>query len=120
MYEDHVLEHYKKPYHKGPLPAGPLPVYIGKSVSDVCGDRVEIQACIANGVIDDICWQGDGCCFSQAAASMLMQYLDQKTIAEIKQFTENDMFALFKAECPKIRRGCVLVAYHALQNVLYP
>lgn len=118
MYEEHVLEHFGNPYHKGPMPPGPLSVYSGKSVSVVCGDKVEIQACITNGFIDDIWWQGDGCCFSQAASSMFVKYADRKTVDEIKQFSEDDMLELFQAECPDARKGCVLVALHALRKLL--
>ena len=118
MYEDHVLEHFGDPYHKGPMPAGPLSVLCGRSVSSVCGDEVAIQACTHDGVIDDIWWQGEGCCFSQAAASMLVEYAHERTIVEMKEFTENEMLSLFQAECPKIRRGCVLVAWNALKEML--
>ena len=118
MYEEHVLEHFRNPYHKGSLPAASLPVYSGKSVSQVCGDEIEIHVSIRNGVIADICWQGDGCCFSQAAASMLTKYADGKPIDGMKRFDEERMLELFKAECPAARRGCVLVAFHALRKAL--
>ena len=117
MYEEHVLKHFGKPYRKGPMPNSP-PVYSGKSTSDVCGDEVEIQASIANGIIDDIWWQGAGCCFSQAAASMLVQYADRKTVDEMKRFSDDDMFELFQEKCPNARRGCVLVALQALRNLM--
>ena len=118
MYEDHVLEHYRNPFRKGEMPPDRLPMLEGTSVSEVCGDKINIQACIGDGIIADIWWQGEGCCFSQAAASMLVKYAYRNTIAEMKEFTENDMLCLFRAECPKIRRGCVLVAWNALQGVL--
>ncbi len=117
MYEKHVLEHFRKPYHKGSLPNSPG-VFSGRSVSEVCGDEVEIQASIRDGIIERICWQGEGCCFSLAAASMLVKYANGKSINEMKQFDDEGMFKLFQAECPPARRGCVLTAFHALRNLI--
>lgn len=119
MYEEHVLEHFRNPYHKSSLPPASLSVYSGKSVSEVCGDQIEIYVCIRQGVIKNICWQGEGCCFSQAAASMLAEYADGKTLDEMRQFDTERMFALFQVECPSARQGCVLVALHALRDVLH-
>ena len=117
MYEDHVLEHYGNPYHKGAMPNSPTK-YSGKSISNICGDEVVIKANINNGMFDDIWWQGDGCCFSQAATSMLVKYAIGKTHKEMKLFDDEMMLKLFRAECPKTRRGCVLVALHAMKNLI--
>ncbi len=42
-------------------------------------------------------FHGDGCCISQAAASMLMQTVDGKAIDEVAQFHGQDMLELFGA-----------------------
>ena len=122
MYQEHVLTHYGQPYHKGELPPGPGTVYHGGERSVVCGDDVNIQARIVDGVITAIWWHGDGCCFSQAAASMLIEYADGKTVQEVRDFREEDLIELFQADCPSPRRGCLLVSLRALQNLLesYP
>ncbi len=119
MYEAHVMEHFGEPYHEGPLPYGSSDtIYEGASASEPCGDEVTIQARIEDDVITEIWWRGEGCCFSQAAASMLVKYTDGRTVDDMRAFSEDEMFELFKAECPSIRRGCVLVTLNALQNLL--
>ncbi len=120
MYQEHVLNHYGEPYHKGllPTPEGSDWVYEGNATSAVCGDTATIQARVEAGVIVEIWWQGEGCCFAQAAASMLVEYTEGKTVGAMRNFTEYKMFELFKVECPSLRRGCVLVALNALQNLL--
>ena len=118
MYEAHVLNHYSDPYHKGPLPDGPEEVHRGRDVSTVCGDEVTIEARINGGVITEIWWQGDGCCFSQAAASMLVKCAEQTSVAHMLKFSDSDLFELFQAEYPDARRGCILVSLKALRKLL--
>ena len=101
MYEDHVLKHYGEPYHKGPFPYGsaygPGMIHEGDATSTVCGDSVHIQARIEDDMIAEVWWRGEGCCFSQAAASMLVEYADRRTIEAMRRFSEDEMFNLFKA-----------------------
>jgi len=114
MYEEHVLGHYQVPYHRGRLYK---PTHRGTAVSTVCGDHVTIELHIANDQIGSIAWDGYGCCFSQAAASMLVKHLHGRESSTIDQLNEADMFRLFQADVPDVRRQCVLVAYHALKNL---
>lgn len=118
MYQEHVLTHYGQPYHKGELPAGDGTVYHGGERSVVCGDEVNIQARIDGGVITEIWWHGDGCCFSQAATSMLVEHADGKTVEEMRGFREEDLLVLFQADCPISRRGCVFASLKALRKLL--
>lgn len=118
MYKQHVLDHYGKPYHCGLLPVHSNgTVSCGEAVSDVCGDRVTIDVRFYDSVLIDIWWQGEGCCFSQAAASMLAEHMEGMVAGDIAMFTDADMFNLFQAECPDARRDCVLVALTALRQL---
>ena len=119
MYEEHVLSHYGEPYHKGAIPPGDLPAHAAGDRSDICGDEVHYEVRIGpDGRIQDIYWTGDGCCFSQAAASMLAKHFDGKTIDDVQTFTEGDMLKLFRAECSAQRKGCVLVSLNALKQIM--
>lgn len=115
-YEDHVLQHYSEPFHYGENPCGFT--HRGDYVGDVCGDEVTVELHVsAWGIISRFFWTGDGCCFSQAAASMLAEYFEHRELEDVEEFTEGDMLRLFAAEVPNARRGCVLTAYHALKQL---
>jgi nitrogen fixation NifU-like protein len=114
-YEQHVLQHYGDPYHKGDSPVPPT--HTLSSASDVCGDEVTFKLRITDGHITDIWWTGDGCCFSQAAASMVAEQFDGKTIRDVRAFTTDDMLSLFQANVSTSRLGCVLVAFNALRQL---
>ena len=117
-YEEHVLKHYSEPYHKGPFPGSRYSNQLGSARSEDCGDLVQIEASVEDGVLTEIWWKGEGCCFSQAAASMLTQYAHGKTVDEMVDFSEEELFDLFQAEIPIARCDCVLVSLRALRNLL--
>ncbi len=121
MYEQHVLDHYSVPTHKGPPPFARVftRLFIGEEVGSNCGDRIELSVRILpNGERIDIWWTGNGCCFSQAAASMLAEYFEGRTLDDVRKFTQDDMLKLFKVDVPMARLGCVLVSYNALKCAL--
>ncbi len=115
-YEDHVLEHYAEPFHHGENPCGYT--HRGAHRSDVCGDEVHIELHVSSwGIISRFYWTGEGCCFSQAAASMLAEYFEHRTLEEVEAFTKEDMLNLFAADVSRARLGCVLTAFHALKHL---
>ena len=116
--EQHVIKHYSKPYHRGVFPGKAGAVYFGTAVSDTCHDTVAMVADIQNDVIVEIWWTGTGCCFSQAGASMLAEYARGKTVDEMVDFGEAEMFDLFQADFQIERSSCILTASVALQNLL--
>lgn len=136
--EERVIEHYSKPYHRhippkangfyrlfrgrgrgrsdGPLGRG------GKAKNELCGDWIH---CWVRVTSDDehyrivgIWWEGGGCCFSQAAASMLAEHVEARRTEEVRAFTQDDMLDLFQVNIDPERTQCVMVAFHALQNAL--
>jgi len=115
-YEEHVLKHYGEPYHQGENPCGFT--HVGQHVGDICGDAIRVELHVsAWGIISRFYWTGEGCCFSQAAASMLAEHFEHRELAEIETFTAEDMFKLFAAEIPVNRKSCVLTAFQALKNL---
>lgn len=115
-YEYHVLKHYDEPYHKGENPCGCT--HRGAHRSTVCGDEVHIELHVSSwGIISRFYWTGEGCCFSQAAASMLAKHFEHLALEEVKAFTEVDMLNLFAAEVSPVRKGCVLTAFCALKHL---
>jgi len=79
LYQELILEHYKRPRNKGELEE-PSVEMLGMNTS--CGDEVKLQLLIVGGVIRDTKFQGNGCSISQASASMMSDLLKGKTIAQ--------------------------------------
>jgi nitrogen fixation NifU-like protein len=114
-YQEHVLRHYGAPYHWARSPV--MPTHTLNDISDVCGDEVTFELHVKGRTITEIWWTGDGCCFSQAAASMLAEHFDGKTVDDVRRFSQDDMLRLFQAGVSNSRLACVLVAFKALKQL---
>jgi nitrogen fixation NifU-like protein len=83
----------------------------------MCGDHIEVELEIDDGQqILNAMFSGDGCCISQAAASMLLEHLQGKNVAEVRAFTAHQMLGLFGARLTSRRQQCCLLAWRALQS----
>ncbi|MEK6248388.1 MAG: iron-sulfur cluster assembly scaffold protein [Planctomycetales bacterium] len=117
IYQEHVLDHYEDPYHRGHLDR---PTHQHEDDNPLCGDVVNIELVIDEaGKIQQAWFDGDGCCISQASASMLMEKLDDKTIDFVKQFSATDMLELFSAKLTPNRQKCCLLSWKVLQSAIY-
>lgn len=68
MYQDIILEHYKRPQHQGLIDPYDAEVH---HVNPTCGDEVTLRVHVQDGVIEDIGWEGQGCSISQASTSVM-------------------------------------------------
>ena len=72
-----------------------------------------------DGKIEDAWFDGDGCCVSQSASSMLMESIEGKTIDEVKSFTAQQMLDLFQAKLTPNRQKCCLLSWRVVQSALF-
>ncbi len=117
LYQDRILDHYEEPFHRGRCPAA---THAHEDENPLCGDVVRVELAIdSNGAIRDAYFDGDGCCISQASASILLERMSGKRVDDIKAFTAQDMLDLFGARLTPNRQKCCLLAWRALQSAVY-
>lgn len=117
LYQEHILDHYEDPYHRGHCAH---PTHAHEDDNPLCGDVVRIELEVApEGKIKNIYFDGDGCCISQAAASMLVEKFDGQPVEQAKEFTAADMLDLFGAKLTPNRQKCCLLSWRVLQSALY-
>jgi len=117
IYQEHILEHYEDPYHRGPCPGC---THRHEDDNPLCGDVVQIELQIdPEGRIREVWFDGDGCCISQAAASMLAERFQGHTVEEVKQFSAPDMLDLFGVRLTPNRQKCCLLPWRVLQAAIY-
>ena len=118
LYQEHILDHYEDPFHRGRCPHT---THAHEDDNPLCGDvvRIELEIDDGAGKIQDAYFDGDGCCISQASASMLVEQIAGKPLEEVKQFTADDMLKLFGAKLTPNRQKCCLLSWRVLQSAVF-
>lgn len=73
LYRQVIMDHYKNPRNKGLK--GYKQVHLR---NPSCGDDVYVEADIQNGVIRDVCHEGQGCSICCSSASVMSELLKGK------------------------------------------
>jgi nitrogen fixation NifU-like protein len=79
LYKEVILEHYKRPRNKRPLPGATVSM---KKNNPLCGDEITVHARLEDGRVAEVAFEGQGCSISQASASMLTEATQGKTVEE--------------------------------------
>lgn len=81
LYQEVILDHYKRPHNKALAPAPTIQVH---HVNTSCGDEVTLNLHYQAGKIEQISWEGVGCSISQASTSVMSDLLTGKNQAEAR------------------------------------
>ena len=85
LYQELILDHYRRPRNKGTLER---PTHSVSLNNPLCGDEIDLQLRVEGDVIKDVRFIGRGCSISQAAASMMTQLLKEKSLAEARALAD--------------------------------
>lgn len=99
-----VLEHYRRPRHRGALSGATV---TSEGANPLCGDRIRVALRVEGGTVTEARFAGDACAVSVAAASLLMERLHGMAVAEAERLEERDVLALIGGEIPAGRLACV-------------
>ena len=133
LYQQVILDHSRRPRNFGELTDHPVVVH-GDNPS--CGDEIHLGVKFgANGELQDVRFNGQGCAISQASASMMTMKLKGKTRAEAVELarmfhaivTDEDADASPSLGDLRLLRGvrkfpqrvkCAMLAWRALEQAL--
>lgn len=115
-YEEVILDHWKNPRNKGRLAS---PDLVGVEVNPICGDAVRLELKISEGKVEDVRFEGQGCAISQAAASLLTELVRGRTLAQLREMTEEELLSALGGVIPT-RLNCALLPLRALRRALTP
>lgn len=117
IYQEHVLDHYEDPYHRGSCEH---PTHAHEDDNPLCGDVIRIELKIGTDQIVQEAWfDGDGCCISQSAASMLVEKMEGQPVDTVRDFTADQMLELFQAKLTPNRQKCCLLSWKVLQSAVF-
>jgi len=115
LYTETILDHFHNPHHVGEL--------ADRTVRNVqhnplCGDNIQLDLLIKNGLVADLAFIGDGCAISQAAMSLLTEEIKGKKVSILKKMVPAKVYDLLHVTISPGRVKCALLGYVALENAL--
>jgi nitrogen fixation NifU-like protein len=81
LYREIILDHYRTPRNRGELPP---PAVCTEGNNPLCGDDIRIFLDIADGVVRDVKFSGQGCSISQSSTSMMTVAIKGKPVEEVR------------------------------------
>lgn len=79
LYQEIILDHYKRPHGAGLRDGGNAEVH---HVNPTCGDEITLRVHLDGDVVRDVSYDAQGCSISQASASVLNDLVVGHTVAE--------------------------------------
>ena len=134
LYQEVVIDHSKQPRNFRKLEGATRTV---EGFNPLCGDQLTLYVKLADGVIEDIAFQGSGCAISKASASLMTSALKGRAQADAQalfgrvhaMLTEGPGSHVKPEELGKlavlsgvwefpVRIKCATLAWHALRSAL--
>ncbi len=133
LYQQLILEHYRKPRNKSELENHTVEAQVN---NPVCGDEIKVQLRLEGDTIEDVRFEGQGCSISQASVSMMTALVKGSTrdealqladrFSEMMQGSEDaagdramgDLRALQGVSKFPVRIKCALLGFDALREAL--
>lgn len=116
LFRENILDHYQNPRCHGTLDDATVSF---EDANPLCGDRIRVDVRMTDGRIEKVRFSGHGCSISQAAASMLCEHVEGKTLDEVKNMSRQDVLDLLGIDLGPVRLKCALLALKTLKAGVY-
>ena len=135
LYQQVILDHYRRPRNKGPLEGATHTLTLN---NPLCGDVIDLMLRLEGDRIAEVHFEGKGCSISLASASMMSGLLTGRTVQDaldvMDTFTRmlhgdtdaaadtglGDLRALAGVSKFPVRVKCALLAWDCLQELVRP
>ena len=115
-YIDNILEHFEEPRHHGAMPNADV---IVTNDNPGCGDVITIYLNVGEGdVAEKIQFEGEGCTISQVAASILLDMVQGRPLAEIEAMDYNALIDELGRDVVLTRVPCATLSLSTLKNAM--
>lgn len=110
-----VLEHFRHPRNRGPLPGANRSA---EGANPLCGDRIRVQLLVADDVVADARFTADACALCIASASLLTEHVRGKPIEVVSSLNAAWIAGALEGEPPAGRRKCAQLPLDTLQRAV--
>ena len=115
LYREKILDHYGNPRNEGVLENADIS---HERENPICGDVVRLDIRVEDGRVTEARFSGQGCVISMASASMFTEEIEGKTISELKQMDDEDIFRMLGVELGPSRYHCGVLPLKVLQEAI--
>jgi len=92
IYREDVMDHYEHPRNQGSFDdTQDKEIIEGRDSNASCGDMVQFQLRVEDDMVVEVKWKGIGCAITTAAASKLSEYLQGRTLKELRGMSEEQL-----------------------------
>ncbi|HEV2661388.1 MAG TPA: SUF system NifU family Fe-S cluster assembly protein [Ktedonobacteraceae bacterium] len=114
-YREYILDHYRNPRNYGKLDQ---PDVHAEDSNPLCGDQLAMDLLVEGDCIKEVRFQGRGCAISQAAASMLSEKIEGKTVREVVALGKDDVLEDLGIDISPARTKCAFLSLRVLHRGL--
>jgi nitrogen fixation NifU-like protein len=114
-YREYILDHYRNPRNYGKLEE---PSVHAEDSNPLCGDQLGMDLQVEGDHITAVRFQGRGCAISQAAASMLSEMIEGKTVQEVVELGKDDVLDALGISISPARTKCAFLSLRVLHRGL--
>ena len=117
FYRELIIDRYQNPHFRGEL--NPNDITFEDS-NPLCGDELRIDLRInENDQIVEAAFGGRGCAISLASADMLLEFVQGKSLEDVKRLSKEDILELLGIELGPVRLKCALLSLKVLKAGAY-
>ncbi len=116
MYSDKVLDHYENPRNVGKMDREDKDVGTGMVGAPACGDVMQLQIRVENGIIEDAKFKTYGCGSAIASSSILTEWVKGKSLEEAGRISNTDIAK--ELTLPPVKIHCSVLAEDAIKAAI--
>ena len=116
MYRENILDHYKKPHHRGKMARASSS---GHAINPFCGDDITFYLKMEKGAVADASFDGHACAICTASASMLTDEVKGKGAEKARAVDKERVLELLGIAPGPTRLKCALLPLKAFKLAIY-
>lgn len=115
-YSDQVMDHYNNPRNVGKLDKDAEDVGTGMVGAPACGDVMQLQIQVENGIIKDARFKTYGCGSAIASSSLLTEWVKGKSLKDAGAIRNTDIAE--ELALPPVKIHCSVLAEDAIKAAI--
>lgn len=117
LYKDDFIAIYRNPMKYGAIPEY---THVLEGNNGSCGDTIKIYVKMNGEVIERVGFEGKGCVISIVSTSLLLSYLEGKTLKDLSELDEGDMYLLTGIDLSMnpSRKKCMMLSLETMKKLL--